>query len=329
MTTNTTTITITVNAISKTNFHFPGQKNLYKGKVRDVYNINDTFLIMITTDRISAFDVILPKPIPYKGQCLNQIAAKFLKETKYIVPNWVIEVVDPNVTIGINCKPYPVEMVIRGYLSGHAWREYKSGKRMLCGTKLPDGMKENDPFPEPIITPSTKASTGHDEDITPQTIIEKGLVPESEYKQLEHYTKELFNYGTKYAHKKGLILVDTKYEFGKTNNQIYLIDEIHTPDSSRYFYFDGYEERQKKSLPQKQLSKEFVREWLMEHGFQGKSGQVIPELSDQFINSVSERYIELFENITGEKFVKLYSNDVLDRIETNINKFLKLNKTNA
>lgn len=310
------------NAITKTNFNFPGQKNLYKGKVRDVYNINEELLIMIATDRISAFDVVLPKGIPYKGQVLNQIAAKFLDATKDIVPNWKIAVPDPMVTIGRFCEPFKVEMVIRGYLSGHAWREYKQGKRTICGMPMPDGMKENDKFPEPIITPTTKADIGHDEDISKREIVESHLVCGMDYMILEQYTNELFERGTEIAEKMGLILVDTKYEFGKVGDKIYLIDEIHTPDSSRYFYKEGYEERQAKGEPQKQLSKEFVREWLIENGFQGKEGQQIPEMTDEFVNLVSDRYIELYENITGDKFEKSDVTNVLSRVENNILEFL-------
>ncbi len=310
------------NAITKTNFNFPGQINLYKGKVRDVYNINDELLVMIATDRISAFDVVLPKGIPYKGQVLNQIAAKFLDATKDIVPNWKIAVPDPMVTVGRFCEPFKVEMVIRGYLSGHAWREYKQGKRTICGMPMPDGMKENDKFPEPVITPTTKADIGHDEDISKKEIVENHLVCGIDYMILEQYTKELFDRGTEIADKKGLILVDTKYEFGKVGDKIYLIDEIHTPDSSRYFYKEGYEERQAKGEPQKQLSKEFVREWLMENGFQGKEGQQIPEMTDEFVNLVSDRYIELFENITGDKFEKSDTSNIMKRVENNILEFL-------
>lgn len=310
-------------AITETNFNFPKQKSFYKGKVRDVYNIDDKMLVMIVSDRISAFDVVLPKGIPYKGQVLNQIASKFLKATEDIVPNWVISVIDPMVTVGHMCEPYKVEMVIRGYLSGHAWREYKAGKRMLCGVTMPEGMKENDKFSEPIITPSTKASVGHDEDISKEDIISKGIVAKEEYEQLEKYARAIFQRGTEIAAKMGLILVDTKYEFGKKDGKIYLIDEIHTPDSSRYFYKEGYEERQKKGEAQKQLSKEFVREWLMANGFQGKDGQKVPEMTPEIIKSISERYIELYENIVGEKFVKSDVSNVLGRIEKNITNFLK------
>lgn len=311
------------NAISRTNFSFPGQKDLYIGKVRDVYNINDELLIMVTSDRISAFDVVLPRAIPYKGQVLNQIAARFLDDTADIVPNWKIAVPDPMVTVGRRCEPFKVEMVIRGYLSGHAWREYKDGKRSLCGIPMPDGMKENDRFPEPIITPTTKAAIGHDEDISKEEILNLGLVEKEDYEKLENYTRAIFRRGTEIAAKMGLILVDTKYEFGKANDRIYLIDEIHTPDSSRYFYKEGYEERQSKGEPQKQLSKEFVREWLMENGFQGKEGQQVPAMTDEFVNSVTERYIELFESITGQKFEKADLTDVPSRVEGNINRFLQ------
>ncbi len=281
-----------------------GQTNYYKGKVRDVYTINDKYLVMKVSDRISAFDVVLPRPIPYKGQVLNQIAERFLDATADIVPNWKVSVPLGNVTIGHKCDTYPVEMVIRGNLTGHAWRTYKSGKRELCGVPLPEGMKENDYFPEPIITPSTKAHEGHDEDISREEIIAKGLVSEEEYKQLEHYTRALFQRGKEIANERGLILVDTKYEFGHKDGQIYLIDEIHTPDSSRYFYSEGYQERQDAGQPQKQLSKEFVREWLMDNGFQGKEGQTIPEMTDEVVNSISERYIELYEKVTGTTFEK-------------------------
>lgn len=310
-------------AITETNFNFPKQKSFYKGKVRDVYNIDDKMLVMIVSDRISAFDVVLPEGIPYKGQVLNQIASKFLKATEDIVPNWVIAVIDPMVTVGHLCEPFKIEMVIRGYLSGHAWREYKAGKRMLCGVTMPEGMKENDKFPEPIITPSTKASVGHDEDISKEDIISKGIVAKEEYEQLEKYARAIFQRGTEIAAKMGLILVDTKYEFGKKDGKIYLIDEIHTPDSSRYFYKEGYEERQKKGEAQKQLSKEFVREWLMANGFQGKDGERVPEMTPEIIKSISERYIELYENIVGEKFVKSDVSNVLGRIEKNIVNFLK------
>ncbi|MEI6124599.1 MAG: phosphoribosylaminoimidazolesuccinocarboxamide synthase [Bacteroidota bacterium] len=311
------------NAIVKTNFSLPGQKNLYVGKVRDVYNINDELLLMIVTDRISAFDVVLPEGIPYKGQVLNQIASKFLDETADIVPNWKIAVPDPMVTAGIKCEPFKVEMVIRGYLSGHAWREYKDLKRSLCGMPMPHGMIENDKFPEPIITPTTKETIGHDEDISKEDIIQHGLVSKDDYEQLEKYTLQLFERGTEIASKMGLILVDTKYEFGKKDGKIYLIDEIHTPDSSRYFYKEGYEQRQQKGEAQKQLSKEFVREWLMANGFQGKDGQKVPEMTPEIVNSVSERYIELYESISGEKFMKADNQNVLERVEKNILNFLR------
>lgn len=312
----------TTNAITATQYKFPKQKSFYKGKVRDVYNIDDKMLVMVVSDRISAFDVVLPKGIPYKGQVLNQIAAKFLKATEDIVPNWVNAVPDPMVSVGILCEPFKVEMVIRGYLSGHAWREYKAGKRTLCGVALPEGLKENDKFPEPIITPTTKASVGHDEDISKEEILKQGLVSKEDYEALEKYTKAIFKRGTEIADKMGLILVDTKYEFGKRGDTIYLIDEVHTPDSSRYFYKEGYEQRQQKGEAQKQLSKEFVREWLMENGFQGKEGQSIPEMTEDIITSISERYIELYEKITGEKFVKSDVSNVLNRVEKNINGFL-------
>lgn len=309
--------------IYQTNFQFPNLTAIYHGKVRDVYTIRDQYLVMVATDRISAFDVILPRPIPYKGQVLNQVAAQFLEATKDIVPNWVVAIPDPNVTIGRKCSPFKVEMVIRGYLAGHAAREYKSGKRILCGVEMPEGLKENDPFPEPIITPSTKAPAGHDLDISREEIIAQGIVPEDQYKQLEAYTRELFAFGTKFARERGLILVDTKYEFGEMNGEIFLIDEIHTPDSSRYFYLDGYEKRQKKGELQKQLSKEFVREWLIANNFMGKDGQQVPEMNDDWINTISERYIELYERITGKKFKKLQDEDVLLRIEDNVLKALQ------
>ncbi len=310
-------------ALTRTDFNFPGQKSVYHGKVRDVYNINDEYLVMIVSDRISAFDVVLPKGIPYKGQVLNQIAAKFLDATSDIVPNWKVATPDPNVTVGHHCEPFKVEMVIRGYLTGHAWREYKSGKRTLCGVALPDGMVENQKFSEPIITPTTKASEGHDEDISREEIIAQGIVSKADYEMLEDYTRKVFQRGTEMAAEKGLILVDTKYEFGKKDGKIYLIDEIHTPDSSRYFYAEGYEERLAKGENQKQLSKEFVRQWLIENNFQGKEGQVIPEMNEAFVGSVSDRYIELFENITGDKFVKSDLSDLMGRIETNVTNFLK------
>lgn len=311
------------NAIIKTDFNFPGQNNVYKGKVRDVYFIQDELLVMIASDRISAFDVVLPKGIPYKGQVLNQIAAKFLDATEDIVPNWKIAVPDPMVTIGRLCEPFKVEMVIRGYLSGHAWREYKAGKRTLCGINLPDGMKENDKFPSPIITPTTKEDIGHDEDISREEILKLGLVSQKDYEALEKYTYALFERGTQIAADMGLILVDTKYEFGKDGDDIFLIDEIHTPDSSRYFIKEGYATRQANNEKQKQLSKEFVREWLIEKGFQGQDGQQAPEMNEAFIHSVSERYIELFEKITNEKFERADLTNVPARVEQNINAFLK------
>ncbi len=311
------------NALTKTDFNFPGQKSVYHGKVRDVYNINDEYLVMVVSDRISAFDVVLPKGIPYKGQVLNQIAAKFLDATADIVPNWKIAMPDPNVSVGHHCEPFKVEMVIRGYLTGHAWREYKSGKRSLCGIPLPEGMVENQKFVEPIITPTTKASEGHDEDISREEIIASGLVAKEDYELLEKYTREIFQRGTEIAASMGLILVDTKYEFGKKGGKIYLIDEIHTPDSSRYFYLEGYEERLAKGENQKQLSKEFVRQWLIENGFQGKEGQVVPEMTPEIVALVTDRYIELYEHITGEKFVKSDIEDISGRIEKNVNNFLK------
>ncbi|WP_296701067.1 phosphoribosylaminoimidazolesuccinocarboxamide synthase [Algoriphagus sp.] len=302
------------NAIKETQFQFPGQIGFYKGKVRDVY-IFEKELVVVASDRISAFDVVLPKPIPYKGQVLNQIAAKFLSATSDIVPNWVTATPDPNVTIGKKCEPFKVEMVIRGYMAGHAAREYKLGKRMLCGVDLPENMRENDPFPEPIITPTTKASEGHDEDISKEAILEQGIVSPEDYAVLEKYTRALFQRGQEMASEMGLILVDTKYEFGKFGDEILLIDEIHTPDSSRYFYAQGYEENQDKGLPQKQLSKEFVRQWLIANGFQGKEGQTVPEMTDEIVESISDRYIELFEKITGEKFQKAETNEISNRIE--------------
>jgi phosphoribosylaminoimidazole-succinocarboxamide synthase len=311
------------NALTKTDFNFPGQKSLYVGKVRDVYNINDDFLVMVVSDRISAFDVVLPKGIPFKGQVLNQIAEKFLDATADIVPNWKIAVPDPNVTVGHMCEPFKVEMVIRGYLTGHAWREYRDGKRTLCGVPMPDGMIENQKFPEPLITPTTKADEGHDEDISREEIIAQGIVDKAEYEMLEDYTRKLFQRGTEMAAEKGLILVDTKYEFGKKDGKIYLIDEIHTPDSSRYFYAEGYEERQAAGEKQKQLSKEFVRQWLIENNFQGLEGQTIPEMSEEFVASVSDRYIELFEKITGDSFVKSDTAKINSRIEAAVTEFLK------
>tara|TARA_R110002050_G_scaffold114468_5_gene229980 strand:- start:44539 stop:45486 length:948 start_codon:yes stop_codon:yes gene_type:complete len=309
-------------ALTRTDFNFPKQKNVYHGKVRDVYNIDDQYLVMVVSDRISAFDVVLPEGIPYKGQVLNQIAAKFLDATADIVPNWKIATPDPNVTVGHHCEPFKVEMVIRGYLTGHAWREYRDGKRSICGVPMPDGMVENQKFEQPLLTPTTKADQGHDEDISREAIIEQGLVSKGEYEMLENYTRQLFQRGTEIAAEKGLILVDTKYEFGKKDGKIYLIDEIHTPDSSRYFYADGYEERLKKGESQKQLSKEFVRQWLIENGFQGKAGQKAPAMNADFVSSVSERYIELFENITGDSFVKSEIVDIQSRIEKNVNAFL-------
>ena len=312
-----------MNTITQTNFNFSNQTNLYKGKVRDVYTINNDKLVMIASDRISAFDHVLPKGIPYKGQVLNQIASKFLDATSDIVPNWKEASPDPSVTVGKRCEPFKVEMVIRGYLTGHAWREYRSGKRLLCGVSMPENMVENEKFPSPIITPTTKADVGHDEDITREEILKTNLVSEDDYKKLEEYTYALFQRGTEMAKQKGLILVDTKYEFGKdSNGVITLIDEIHTPDSSRYFYSDGYDDRIKNNLPQKQLSKEFVRQWLIENGFQGKEGQNIPHMSDDYCNEVSERYIELFELITGDNFVKEDVSNVLNRVEENISNYL-------
>ena len=312
-----------MNAIVKNDFQFEGQKGHYVGKVRDVYNINDDYLVMVVSDRISAFDVVLPKGIPFKGQVLNQIAAKFLDATTDILPNWKIGVPDPMVTVGHRCEPYKVEMVIRGYLSGHAWREYKAGKRTICGVAMPDGMVENQKFPEPIITPTTQADEGHDEDISKEEIIAQGLVSREEYEQLEAYTRAIFQRGTEIAAKMGLILVDTKYEFGKKNGTIYLMDEIHTPDSSRDFYKEGYEERLAKGEKQKQLSKEFVREWLMENGFQGQEGQQVPDRTPEVVAGITERYIELFEAVTGEKFVRAEDGDIEARIEKNVSEYLK------
>jgi phosphoribosylaminoimidazole-succinocarboxamide synthase len=309
-------------AIVFTDFSFPGQKSFYKGKVRDVYNINNDYLVMVVSDRISAFDVVLPKGIPFKGQVLNQIAAKFLDATEDIVPNWKIATPDPMVTVGHLCEPFKVEMVIRGYLTGHAWRQYKVGKRVLCGTTMPEGMKESQKFPTPIITPTTKAAEGHDEDISREEIIRQGLISAEEYEMLEKYTYSLFRRGTNMAEEKGLILVDTKYEFGKKDDRIYLIDEIHTPDSSRYFYAEGYEDRLSKGENQKQLSKEFVRQWLIENGFQGLEGQKVPEMTDNLVNQISERYIELFENITGDKFIKGDVANAGRRIENSIRQFI-------
>ncbi len=313
------------NAIVNTNFMFHGQKSLYQGKVRDVYNINNEYLIMIATDRISAFDIVLPKGIPYKGQVLNQIASKFLDATSDIVPNWKLSCPDPMVTIGQKADPIKVEMVIRGYLTGHAWREYKLGNRVLCGIRLPEGMRENEKFPYPIITPTTKAVEGHDQDITNEEIINLGLVSKTDYSLIEKYTYELFERGTQIASKMGLILVDTKYEFGKIGDKIILIDEIHTPDSSRYFYAEGYKSRLEKGEPQKQLSKEFVRQWLIEHDFMNMENQIMPDIPESFVSEVSERYIELYEKITGEKFLRADSDNTLCRIENNIVKYMENN----
>ncbi len=314
-----------MNTITDTNFNFPGQQSLYKGKVREVYALENDILVMIATDRLSAFDVVMPKGIPYKGQILNQIATKMMADTADIVPNWLTAAPDPNVAIGHACEPFKVEMVIRGYMSGHAAREYKAGKRMLCGVPMPEGMKENDKFPKPIITPATKAEMGdHDEDISRADILKRGIVSKEDYEVLEKYTYALFKRGSEIAAVRGLILVDTKYEFGKTKEgEIVLIDEIHTPDSSRYFYADGYEERQEKGAVQKQLSKEFVRQWLISNGFQGLEGQSVPAMTDEYIASVSDRYIELYEKITGEKFVKGETEHIQERIEKNVLKFLK------
>jgi phosphoribosylaminoimidazole-succinocarboxamide synthase len=310
------------NAIVETNFKFPRQKDVYKGKVRDVYNIDDDYLVMVVSDRISAFDVVLPNGVPFKGQVLNQIAAKFLDATSDIVPNWKVATPDPMVTVGHFCEPFKVEMVIRGYLTGHAWREYRSGNRELCGNVMPEGMVENQRFKQPLLTPTTKADVGHDEDISRDEILKQGLVSEEDYVQLEKYTRELFQRGTEMAAEKGLILVDTKYEFGKKDGKIYLIDEIHTPDSSRYFYADGYEERLQNGEAQRQLSKEFVRQWLIENGFQGQEDQKMPDMNEAYIKEVSERYIELFEKITGEKFQKANAEDVAGRIEENVTAYL-------
>jgi phosphoribosylaminoimidazole-succinocarboxamide synthase len=313
-----------MNALTKTDFNFPGQTAVYHGKVRDVYSINNDLLVMVASDRISAFDVVLPKGIPYKGQMLNQIAAKFLDATADIVPNWKLASPDPMVTVGLRCEGFPVEMIVRGYLCGSAWRAYKSGVREICGVKIPDGMRENQAFPTPIITPTTKAELGlHDEDISREEILAQGLVSKEDYEMLEKYTLALFERGSKIARERGLILVDTKYEFGKRENKIYLIDEIHTPDSSRYFYAEGYAERFEKGEAQKQLSKEFVREWLMDNGFQGKEGQKVPEMTDEIVNGISERYIELYENIVGEKFVKEDITNISERIEKNVLAYLK------
>lgn len=313
-----------MDAVVKTNFHFPKQKGLYVGKVRDVYNIDDKYMAMVVTDRISAFDVVLPKGIPYKGQVLNQIASKFLDATKDIVPNWKLATPDPMVTVGLKCEGFRVEMIVRGYLAGSAWREYKAGARTLCGVPLPEGMVENQKFPQPILTPTTKADEGHDMNISRDEIISQGLVSKEDYEQLEKYSLALFQRGTEIAAEKGLILVDTKYEFGKRDGKIYLIDEIHTPDSSRYFYAEGYEERQKKGERQRQLSKEFVREWLMANGFQGQQGQKVPEMTNEVVKSITDRYIELYEHITGERFQRAEAcTDVAARIEKNVNACLE------
>lgn len=309
--------------LTQTNFNFEGQKGVYHGKVRDVYNINNDVLVMVATDRISAFDVILPKGIPSKGQVLNQIAAKFLDATADIVPNWKLATPDPMVTVGLRCEGFPVEMIIRGYLTGSAWRAYQEGCRELCGVKLPDGMRENERFPEPIVTPTTKAQEGHDENISREEIIAQGLVGEEDYKVMEQYTRALFKRGSEIAAGKGLILVDTKYEFGKRDGKVILMDEIHTPDSSRYFYADGYQEKFEKGEPQKQLSKEFVRQWLIENGFMGKEGQQVPEMTDEYCETVSQRYIELYEDITGKKFVPCADEDLAARIEKNVSEYLK------
>lgn len=310
-------------ALVKTDFNFPGQKSVYHGKVRDVYNIDDELLVMVASDRISAFDVILPEGIPYKGQVLNQIAAKFLDATADIVPNWKMATPDPMVTVGVRCEPFKVEMVVRGYLTGHAWREYRDGKRTICGEPMPEGMKENEKFPQPIITPTTKADEGHDEDISKAEIIARGIVSKEDYEQLEKYTLALYQRGCEIAAEKGLILVDTKYEFGKKDGKIILIDEIHTPDSSRYFYAEGYEERLARGEDQRQLSKEFVRQWLIANGFQGKEGEVVPEMTPEYCDSVTDRYVELYENIVGEKFVKAEVDDIAARIEKNVTAYLQ------
>ncbi|MBQ8675580.1 MAG: phosphoribosylaminoimidazolesuccinocarboxamide synthase [Bacteroidaceae bacterium] len=311
-------------ALTKTNFNFPGQKSVYHGKVRDVYNINDDIMVMVATDRISAFDVVLPKGIPFKGQVLNQIAAKFLDASAAVVPNWKLATPDPMVTVGLKCEGFRVEMIIRGYLTGSAWREYKAGARTLCGVALPEGMKENQKFPTPIITPTTKAEEGHDENISKEEIIAQGIVSKEDYEVMEQYTRTLFDLGTRIAAEKGLILVDTKYEFGKRDGKVYLIDEIHTPDSSRYFYAEGYEEKFLKGEPQRQLSKEFVRQWLIDRGFMNQPGQVVPEMTDEFVNSITDRYIELYEHITGDKFVREEStDDIAARIERNVNAWLQ------
>ncbi|MCR5139321.1 MAG: phosphoribosylaminoimidazolesuccinocarboxamide synthase [Bacteroidaceae bacterium] len=309
-------------SLTTTDFHFPGQQSVYHGKVRDVYDINNDLMVMVATDRISAFDVILPKGIPFKGQVLNQIAAKFLDDTADIVPNWKLATPDPMVTVGLKCEGFRVEMIIRGYLTGSAWREYKNGARTLCGVPLPEGMKENQRFPEPIITPTTKAEAGHDENISRDEIIAQGIVSREDYEQMERYTRALFQRGTEIAARRGLILVDTKYEFGKRDGKVYLIDEIHTPDSSRYFYAEGYEEKFAKGEPQRQLSKEFVRQWLIDRGFMGQAGQQVPEMTDEFVGSVTDRYIELYEHIVGERFVKDETPDLAARIEKNVTSYL-------
>jgi phosphoribosylaminoimidazole-succinocarboxamide synthase len=314
-------------ALTRTDFCFPGQKSVYHGKVRDVYNINDDLMVMVATDRISAFDVVLPKGIPYKGQVLNQIAAKFLDASSSIVPNWKLATPDPMVTVGLKCEGFRVEMIIRGYLTGSAWREYKAGNRTLCGIPLPDGMKENEKFPTPIITPTTKADEGHDENISKEEIIRQGLVSQEDYEQMERYTRALFDLGTQIAAKQGLILVDTKYEFGKRDGKVYLIDEVHTPDSSRYFYAEGYQTKFEQGLPQRQLSKEFVRQWLIDRGFMNQPGQVMPEITDEYAQSVSDRYIELYEHIIGERFIPADdSEDIAARIEKNVTDYLCMRK---
>lgn len=316
------TATTSPNCIGATALNLKGMSSVYTGKVRDVYVIDNKLIVMVVTDRVSAFDVVMPRPIPYKGQVLNQLAAYFLEATRDICPNWLISVPDPNASIGVLCKPYKIEMVIRGYLSGHAWRQYRSGNRMICGVEMPEGLRENDPFPEPIITPTTKSDKGHDEDISAAEIIARGIVPEPEYRQLEAYTRALYKRGSEMAADKGLILVDTKYEFGSSNNRIYVMDEIHTPDSSRYIYREGYEERQARGEAQKQLSKEFLRQWLIENGFQGLEGQQVPRFTDEFVDAVSCRYIELYECITGRAFVKAENSDPLKRIESHVNSAL-------
>ena len=311
-----------MNAITESEFNFPGQLSVYHGKVRDVYTLKNDLVVMVASDRISAFDHVLPKGIPFKGQVLNQVATMFLDATKDIVPNWLLATPDPSVAVGLACEPIRVEMVIRGYLAGHAAREYAAGKRMICGVEMPEGLKENDRFPEPIITPASKAEEGHDEDISREEIIQKELVPEAIYLQMENYTRALFQRGTEIAAQRGLILVDTKYEFGLLNDKVILIDEIHTPDSSRYFYSDGYHERQIKGEPQKQLSKEFVRQWLMENGFQGLEGQTMPDMPDEFVQTITERYIELYERISGNTFVKAETSDIANRIQSNVENYL-------